>query len=110
MSGTSVLFWFLLSLAVIGVGVVLIALARRSVRKRLRGEEHTDIFTMQDLREMRDAGQINQVEFEAMRAAIIAQVSAGSTPETQSNARTTDTSLTETNDDPSDSPPNKTTD
>lgn len=75
MPQTSELLWYIAWITVIGVSAMLLALAvSRMFRKRLRRETRTEAFTLQDLRGMRDAGDITQQEYEAMRATIIGEM------------------------------------
>lgn len=59
------------------VGVLLAALvllwfvARRARRLLYDNEANREVFTLQDLREMRDQGLISDVEFQRMRSAIL---------------------------------------
>lgn len=78
MSRTAELLWYILGVGVLGVGALLIGMvAGRVVRKRLRSDEPTEAFTIQDLREMRTRGVITQQEYESMRAAIIGNLTGG---------------------------------
>ena len=52
------------------VGTVIIVWVRRWVRR----DAAPDIFTVQDLREMRDRGEISAREFEVMRAALLSRM------------------------------------
>lgn len=81
------LLWYTVWIGVIGVGAMLIGvLASRAIRKRLRGGSTTETFTVQDLREMRNGGEITQQEYEAMRAAIIGRLASDSPTPANKNA------------------------
>ena len=85
MSRTAELLWYILGVGVLGVGALLIGMVvGRLVRKRLRSDEPTEAFTIQDLREMRTRGVITQQEYESMRAAIIGDLTSGSGSEPHS--------------------------
>jgi hypothetical protein len=73
MSNTAGLLWSILLLTVVGVGALLIFTVAWAYRKRNRTETFSGAFTLQDLREMRDSGAISEVEYETMRAAVLAQ-------------------------------------
>ena len=78
MPQTSEPLWYIVWITLIGVGGMLIGLIiARVLKKRLRREEPAQAFTLDDLRQMRARGQITGAEYEAMRAAIIADVTAG---------------------------------
>ncbi len=82
MPQTAELMWYILAIGVIGVGAMLIGiLASRLLRKRLRNSRPTEVFTIQDLREMRRREDITQQEYETMRAAIIGRVADAPQPE-----------------------------
>ena len=77
MSDTAQLLWYILIIGVIGVGALLVGvLAARFVKKRLQTTTPAEAFTIQDLREMHQRGEITTPEYEAMRAAIIARATA----------------------------------
>jgi hypothetical protein len=76
MRNISELLWSILLITVIGVGALLIVVAARTYRKRMRSEAPDEPFTLQELRELRAAGDITQAEYEAMRAAIVARADA----------------------------------
>ena len=77
MPRTTELLWYILGIGVIGVGTLLLGiLAGRLVRKRLRSDQPTEPFTIQDLREMREREEITPQEYQAMRAAIIGRLKA----------------------------------
>ncbi len=81
MPRTGELLWYVLWITLIAVGALLIAIiASRIVRKRLEPPDRSPSFTLQDLRELRDSGQITGPEYEAMRAAIIGQAHAQPDP------------------------------
>lgn len=62
--------WFTVA-AVLGLGGYYIVVA---VRRWVQREESIGTFTIQDLRDMRARGQINDQEFAAMRSALLAQL------------------------------------
>ena len=72
------LLWSTVLIAAIGVGALLIVLVARAFRRRMRSNQNTETFTIQDLRNLRDAGDITQQEYEAMRAAVIGQITGDS--------------------------------
>ena len=75
------LMQYIVWLGVLGVAALVIGVvAARLLRKRLQTEPRTDAFSLNDLRRMRAEGSITQEEYEAMRAAIIARLDAGSAP------------------------------
>jgi hypothetical protein len=76
MPQTNELLWSVVLLTVIGVGALLLVFVARAYRKHLGRERQTQAFTIQDLRELRDAGDITQQEYEAMRAVVIGQATA----------------------------------
>ena len=80
MPQTSELLWPIVLITVFGVGALLIALVLRAFRNRLRDQTPAEAFTIQELREMLEAGDITQREFEAMRAAIVGRTAAESPP------------------------------
>ena len=74
MQFVDVFFWFGVA-AVLGlVGFYVI----RSLRRWISREQPIQTFTIQDLREMRDRGDITDQEFVTMRARLLAQVRARS--------------------------------
>ena len=78
------LLWYILGIGVIGVGTLLLGiLAGRLVKKRLRSDQPTEPFTIQDLREMREREEITPQEYQAMRAAIIGRLKAASRSESR---------------------------
>lgn len=52
----------------------------RALRSRFGGTEASAPFTLQDLREMRSAGQITQEEYDTMRAGLLGQMGRPSAP------------------------------
>lgn len=54
----------------------------RAVRNWSRSQEAADPFTIQDLREMRERGEISQAEFESMRGAILGRYADNEATET----------------------------
>jgi hypothetical protein len=77
MPRTAELLWYILGIGVIGVGTLLLGiLAGRLVKKRLRRDHPVETFTIQDLREMRERGQITAQEYQATRAAIVGHLKA----------------------------------
>ncbi len=76
--GDLVVVVVLLVAAVIGLGVVL-ALVRRWMRRTRDDSAHgpASVWTLQDLRELRDSGEISVPEYERLRAAILGQASDG---------------------------------
>jgi hypothetical protein len=79
MSQASDLLWYIAWLTVLGVAAIVVAfLIARAVKRRLGREPHVEPFTIQDLRRMRDTGSITSQEYEAMRAALVAQMGADS--------------------------------
>jgi hypothetical protein len=79
MPETGRLLWYIMWIGVIGVGAMLIGIiVARVLMKRLRTGVRTQGFTIQELLEMRDGGRITQEEYEAMRAAVIGQITADS--------------------------------
>jgi hypothetical protein len=78
MSDASDLLWYIALLGITGVSALLIALVvSRFVRRRLHQRASTQAFSLEDLRRMRDGGRITQPEYEAMRAAVIAEMGIG---------------------------------
>ncbi|MBN2448032.1 MAG: SHOCT domain-containing protein [Phycisphaerae bacterium] len=73
-----VLWTIILALFVV-VAVVGLALARR-IQQWARADQVAEPFTLQDLREMRERGEISEIEFEAMRAGLIGRILAPATP------------------------------
>ena len=66
----SIFAWFaIVALAAVGGIYLMMAVRRWSQR-----EESPVTFTIQDLRDMRDRGEISAAEFSAMRATILAQL------------------------------------
>jgi len=66
----SIFAWFaIVALAAVGGIYLMMAVRRWSQR-----EESPATFTIQDLRDMRDRGEISAAEFSAMRATILAQL------------------------------------
>jgi hypothetical protein len=66
----TIFVWFaIIALAAVGGIYVLVA-----VRRWTRRDERPTTFTIQDLREMRDRGEISAQEFAAMRATILGQL------------------------------------
>lgn len=63
-----------LAALVVAAGV-LIVLVRRSVRNEGPGREPA--FTLEDLREMRDRGDLTEVEYQAARTAALGQAAGG---------------------------------
>jgi hypothetical protein len=81
MSDTAQLLWYILIIGVIGVGALLVGvLAARFVKKRVQTTTPAEAFTIQDLREMHQRGEITTPEYEVMRATIIARATAPPPP------------------------------
>lgn len=76
MPQTNELLWSVVLLTVLGVGALLLVFVARAYRKHVGRTPQTQTFTIQDLRELRDAGDITQQEYEAMRAVVIGQATA----------------------------------
>ena len=77
MPDTTQLLWYILIIGAVGVAALLLGiLAARFVKKRLQSTPSAEAFSIQDLRGMHERGEINTQEYEAMRAAIIAQATA----------------------------------
>ena len=74
MPQSSELLWYVGGIGVAGAGAMLVAiLVSRVLAKRLGRDSPTLTFTLQDLREMRDRGELNEREYDAMRSTIIRQ-------------------------------------
>ena len=72
MPEASELLWTVLWIMAIGVAALLLGyLVARQIRKRLAEGSVGDAFTLQDLRDMRAAGSITHLEYEAMKASIL---------------------------------------
>ena len=69
--------WLLFVIAAIAVGVVIVAYVRRWARR----DEPVHTFTFQDLRDMRTRGDITEAEFNAMRGALLADLSVEQPPD-----------------------------
>ena len=67
--------WVMLA-AVLALGVAGI-FAGVAVKRWSRREEAVEVFTLQDLREMRDRGEITEAEFAALRAEVLGRAAAG---------------------------------
>ena len=66
------LLWTIVWIMVIGVAALIIGyIISRQIRKRLANSGRETAFTLQDLRDLRAAGSITEVEYEAMRAALL---------------------------------------
>ncbi len=73
---TSIAVW-------VGIAVVLVlvgGLAVRRLRNWVRRDDSAGALTMQDLRDMRDRGQITPEEYEVMRQKLIARYSDSPAP------------------------------
>lgn len=71
----SIVFWLGLLAALIVAAGVAIWLIRRAIR---HAEDVTaPAFTLQDLREMRDRGELTEVEFQAARQVALGEAAAG---------------------------------
>ena len=68
--------WTLVVLAGVAVLSVVAWWTRRWMYSEEEGDE-SPVFTLQDLREMRDRGSLSEAEFERMRAGILASYGAG---------------------------------
>ena len=80
-SDTTQLLWYTLIIGGTGVGALLLGiLAARFAKKRWQTSTPREAFTIQDLREMYQRGEITTQEYEAMRATIIARVTASAPP------------------------------
>jgi hypothetical protein len=64
--------WVMLA-AILGVAGTRLALA---VRRRFRTDPPTQTFTLQDLRELRDKGELSEQEFAALRALTLSRMAA----------------------------------
>ncbi len=92
MPRSSELLWYALWITLVAVGALIAAVVvSRIIRKRLELPDRSPSFTLQDLRELRDAGQISEQEYHAMRAAIIGEVSTPHTSETPADPALPDT-------------------
>ncbi len=75
------LMWRIVWITAAGLAALLAAfIVGRLIRRNLSASSQQPAFTIQDLREMRDAGQISEREYQAMRAAIIGQAAPSSEP------------------------------
>jgi|GEM_PF-4449486 len=64
--------WYIVGIGAAGAAVLcLVVLVARVFKKRLRNDRTPAPFTIQDLRDLRDRGDISQEEFNAMRNAVI---------------------------------------
>jgi hypothetical protein len=63
--------WLMIAALVAMVGAVL---AARVVRERCQRPAESQPFTLQTLRELRASGQITEVEYNAMRGALLSEV------------------------------------
>lgn len=70
-------YWFLLVPILIAAAVWGIFWARRRFIQNVDDAEAEMAFTLQDLREMRARGDLNEVEYQSMRAAMLDQAQAG---------------------------------
>jgi hypothetical protein len=86
MPQTGELLWYIVGVTVVGLGAMLIGiLAARAFKKGLRAEVRSEAFTIQQIREMRERGEITQKEYETMRAAVIGQTTADSSTPAREN-------------------------
>ena len=75
------LMWRIVWITAGALAALLVAfVVGRLVRRNLSSSNHQPAFTIQDLREMRDAGQISESEYQAMRSAIVGQAGAPGGP------------------------------
>ncbi len=70
-----VALWLGVLAILIAIAGVAVALIRRAVRNA--GSIREPAFTLQDLREMRDRGDLTEVEYQAARTAALGQAGAG---------------------------------
>lgn len=89
MTPSSELLWYVVYIAAAGVGALLVGIyLARVLRRRLLERRPPEAFTLEQLRQMRAAGTIDQQEFEAMRAAVIGRLGAAEPqPEARSGER-----------------------
>jgi hypothetical protein len=76
----SQIMWYVVIIAAVGVGSLMIALwATRGFRKRLgeRGDSG-EAFTLQEIRQMLAEGKITRAEYEGMRAVLIGRMKGSS--------------------------------
>lgn len=74
MKSTSDAFWLGAILLGMGIAAVVGILVVRGLFIRMRQSEDSPPFTLQDLREMRDNGEISASEYQSMRQAMIGSV------------------------------------
>lgn len=75
-----------LAVLVVAAGIA-VALVRRGVRNS--GSAGSPAFTLQDLREMRDRGDLTEVEYQAARTAALGQAAGGLSDKPPPNRRGT---------------------
>jgi hypothetical protein len=73
----AIFFW----VAVAAVTALLGFFVAVAVRRWAQRDERVEAFTFQDLRDMRERGEITPREFQTMRAALLAQYGAADEPE-----------------------------
>jgi hypothetical protein len=82
MPETTRLLWYILIIGVVGVGALLSGiLAARLVKRWLHGAPPGEPFTVQDLREMHQRGEITEQEYQAMRTKIISRLAIAPSPQ-----------------------------
>ena len=72
-SAGSAIFWAAILMALSVAAVALVYFVRRYFLKRMDSTGTSEPFTLQDLREMKDRGELSDVEFNALRGSIIDQ-------------------------------------
>jgi acyl-coenzyme A synthetase/AMP-(fatty) acid ligase len=86
MTGNSLNLLWMTALLMIGAVIALVGgmLIARRLRSRAADSTPAAAFTLQDLRRLRDSGQISEVEFESMRAAMIGNLRSPRPSDTES--------------------------
>ncbi len=66
----ALLGWMAVVIVAVGIGVAIVSVVRRWSQR----EEQIETFTFQDLREMRERGDISEEEFAAMRHVVLSHM------------------------------------